>query len=136
LARPIDGFAIAVGGSFLPIDLAEQAIQKLTDRITLYYSATELIPSPLRSEFRTKDDLHWLMPMNERLVQVIHENGRECAAGQEGELRIRLSDIDCLHYLDDEEASARIFRDGFFILAIWLSDDKTVVFAYSVASPT
>src|SRR5262249_37782643 len=62
----------------------------------------------------TKDDLHWLMPSNERLVQIIDENGRECATDEEGELRIQLSDIDCTHYLDDEEASARIFRDGFF----------------------
>jgi acyl-coenzyme A synthetase/AMP-(fatty) acid ligase len=114
LARPVDGFAITVGGGFLPIDLAEQSIQKLTDRITLQYSVTELIPSPLRSEFRTKDDLHWLMPTKERLVQIIDENGRECAIDEEGELRIQLSDIDCTHYLDDEETSARIFRDGFF----------------------
>jgi acyl-coenzyme A synthetase/AMP-(fatty) acid ligase len=54
------------------------------------------------------------MPTNERLVQVIDENGRECATDQEGELRFQLSDIDCTYYLDDEEASARIFRDGFF----------------------
>jgi acyl-coenzyme A synthetase/AMP-(fatty) acid ligase len=114
LAHPIDGFELFVGGAFLPIDLAEQSIQKLTDRITVYYSATELIPSPLWSEFRTKDDLHWLMPTTERLIQIIDENGQECATNQEGELRFQLSDIDCLHYLDDEEASARIFRDGFF----------------------
>jgi acyl-coenzyme A synthetase/AMP-(fatty) acid ligase len=114
LAHPIDGFALAVGGGPLSIDLAQQALQKLTDRITLYYGATELIRSPLWSEFRTKDDLHWLMPTNERLVQVIDENGRECAINEEGELRIELSDIDCTHYVDDEETSARIFRDGFF----------------------
>jgi acyl-coenzyme A synthetase/AMP-(fatty) acid ligase len=114
LARPIDGFAIAVGGGFLSIDLVEQSIQKLTDRITFWYGATELIPNPLRSEFRTKDDQHWLMPMKERLVQVIDKDGRECAPDQEGELRVQLSDIDCTHYLDDEETSARIFRDGFF----------------------
>ena len=114
LAHPIDGFELFVGGGFLPIDLAEQSIQKLTDRITVYYSATELIPSPLWSAFRTKDDLHWLMPTTERLIQIIDENGHECATDQEGELRFQLSDIDCTHYLDDEEASARIFRDGFF----------------------
>jgi hypothetical protein len=73
LAHRIDGFAIAVGGDFLPIDLAEQSIQKLTDRITLYYGVTELVPIPLWSEFRTKDDLHWFMPTNERLVQVIDD---------------------------------------------------------------
>src|SRR5262249_45825276 len=32
----------------------------------------------------------------------------------EGELRIPLTDIDCNSYLDDEEASAKVFRNGFF----------------------
>jgi acyl-coenzyme A synthetase/AMP-(fatty) acid ligase len=114
LARPVDGFALFVGGGFLPVDLVEQTIQNLTDRITFSYGASELNPQPLQSEFRTKDDQHWLVPMRERLVQVIDENGRECAPDQEGELRVKLSDIDCTHYLDDEEASVRIFRDGFF----------------------
>jgi acyl-CoA synthetase (AMP-forming)/AMP-acid ligase II len=102
LAHPIDGFAVSVGGGFLPIDLAEQTIQNLTDRITLNYSSTELIPSPLRLQVRTKDDLYWFTPTKGRLVQIVDENGRECASDQEGELRVRLSDIDCSHYLDDE----------------------------------
>ena len=114
LARPIDGFTLAVAGGFLPIDIAEQSIQKLTDRLTVSYGSTETNIVPLRSRFRTKDDLHWLIPTNERSVQIVDENGRECPLDQEGELRILLSDIDCHHYLDDEEASARIFRDGFF----------------------
>jgi acyl-coenzyme A synthetase/AMP-(fatty) acid ligase len=114
LARPIDGFSLSIGGGFLPIDLAEQAIQKLTDRLIVNYSATEINSVSLRSRFRTKDDLYWLMPTDERLVQIVDENDRECPIDQEGELRIFLSDIDCHHYLDDEEASARNFRDGFF----------------------
>jgi hypothetical protein len=135
LAHPIDEFALFVGGGFVSIDLVEQTIQNLTDRITFVYSATELNPQPLRSEFRTKDDQHWLMPMQERLVQIIDENGRECAPNQEGEFRVKLSDIDCTHYLDDEEASVRIFRDGFFYpgdMAVRRQDGRIRM----VASPT
>ena len=113
-ARPVDGFALAVAGGFLPIDLAEQSIQKLADRVTVSYGSTETNIVPLWSRFKTKDDLHWLTPTDERSVQIVDENGTECPVDQEGELRILLSDIDCHHYLDDEEASARIFRDGFF----------------------
>ena len=114
LARPIDGFSLAVSGGFLPIDLAEQAIQKLTDKVTISYGSTEINTVPLSSRFITKDDLYWLVPTDEKSIQIVDENGRECPIGQEGELRIFLSDIDCHGYLDDEESSARIFRDGFF----------------------
>ena len=114
LAHPIDGFSLAVSGGFLPVDLAEQAIQKLADRVTISYGSTETNTVPLSSRFITKDDLYWLVPSNEKSVQIVDENGRECSIGQEGDLRIILSEIDCHGYLDDEESSARIFRDGFF----------------------
>jgi acyl-coenzyme A synthetase/AMP-(fatty) acid ligase len=54
------------------------------------------------------------MPTKRETFQIVDENGRECLNNQEGELRILLSNIDCHGYLDDEEASARVFRDGFF----------------------
>jgi acyl-coenzyme A synthetase/AMP-(fatty) acid ligase len=114
LARPVDGFVLDIGGGSFPIDLAEHSVQKLTDTLFAAYGSTELISIPLRSRFRTKDDLLWLMPTDEKLIQVVDEDGKECPIDQEGELRILLSDIDCHHYLDDEEASARVFRDGFF----------------------
>jgi acyl-coenzyme A synthetase/AMP-(fatty) acid ligase len=113
-ARPVDGFTLAVSGGFFPVDLIEQTIQTLTNRVTAFYGSTETHIIPLRSPFRTKDDLLWLPPTDEKLVQIVDENGRECPIGQEGEVRILLLDIDCHEYLDDEETSARVFRDGFF----------------------
>ena len=113
-ACPVDGFTLAVAGGFLPIDLAEQAIEKLTNKVIVSYGSTETNIVPLSSRFKTKDDLHWLIPTNERSVQIVDENGMEYPIDQEGELRVLLSDIDCHHYLDDEETSANIFRDGFF----------------------
>ena len=112
-SRP-DGLAIAATSGVLSIDLAEQCIQKLTERLSLEYGSTEINSVRLQSWFKTKDDLNWLMPTDDRLIQVVDENGRECPIGQEGELRILLSDIDCHDYLDDEDASTRVFRDGFF----------------------
>ena len=114
LARPIDGFALATAGGFFPIAVAEQVIQRLTDKVTVYYGSTETSTIPLASRFSTKDDLHWLTPTDKRLTEIVDEDGRECAIDQEGELRLLLSDFDCRQYLDDGEASARAFRDGFF----------------------
>jgi acyl-coenzyme A synthetase/AMP-(fatty) acid ligase len=112
--RPIGKFALSVGGGFLPSDLAERCIQELTDRLTVYYTATEINSVRLISEIKADDDLHWLMPTDEKRVQIVDESGAECQINREGELRILLSDIDCHDYLDDKEASAKVFRDGFF----------------------
>lgn len=114
LVAPANAFPLAIGGGFLPIDLAEQTTQKLTDNLSSHFAATELNSIPLRSHFKTKDDLLWLIPTDQKLVQIVDDEGKECSTDQEGELRILLSDLDCHNYLDDEEASAQAFRDGFF----------------------
>jgi acyl-coenzyme A synthetase/AMP-(fatty) acid ligase len=113
-AHPINGFALTTAGGFVPIDIAKQCIQNLTDKVTVLYGSTETSTVPLESRFRTVDDLHWLAPTDYRLTQIVDDDGRECSIGQEGELRLLLSDFDCPNYLDDEEASARAFRDGYF----------------------
>jgi acyl-coenzyme A synthetase/AMP-(fatty) acid ligase len=110
---PANGFALAIGGGCLPIDLAEQTTQKLTDNLSSHFAATELNSIPLRSHFKTKDDLLWLTPTDDKLVQIVDDEGQECSIDKEGELRILLSELDCHDYLDDEEASAGAFRDGF-----------------------
>jgi acyl-coenzyme A synthetase/AMP-(fatty) acid ligase len=104
---------LVISGGFLPLAVAEKAIGQLTERLTIVYAATECI-AVLHSEFRSSDDLYWLTPYSERIVQIVDEHGTECPIGEEGELRILLRDTDAAAYLDDEETSARFFRDGFF----------------------
>jgi acyl-coenzyme A synthetase/AMP-(fatty) acid ligase len=113
-ARPAPGFAISVGGGFLPIDLAEKCIKELTDNLSINFSSTELNSIRLHAEFRVKDDWYWLIPTDEKRVQIVDDSGAECPVNREGELRILLEEIDCHEYLGDAEASARMFRDGFF----------------------
>src|SRR5262249_12691210 len=57
------------------------------------------------------DDMHWLAPHDGRTIEIVDENGNKC---REGELRFLLTEVDCTSYLDDEEASAKVFRNGFF----------------------
>ena len=66
------------------------------------------------TQFKTKDDLYWYVPVNDRTIQVVDELGNECPTGQMGHLRLLTTEIDCSSYLDDEDASAKVFRDGFF----------------------
>ncbi len=112
--RPVGGVTLSVGGGFLSSDLAERCVQELTGKLSINYSSTELNSLRLYSEFKGKDDLHWLMPTDEKRIQIVDECGIETPINQQGELRISFADIDCHSYLDDDEASAKVFRDGFF----------------------
>jgi acyl-coenzyme A synthetase/AMP-(fatty) acid ligase len=109
-----DNFELLVTSGFLPAALAEEAIRCVTKRLGNDYGSTELATPAMVSRLTAKDEIYWLEPGPDRTVQIIDENGEECTADQEGELRVRLMEIDCTSYLDDEEASAKVFRDGWF----------------------
>jgi acyl-coenzyme A synthetase/AMP-(fatty) acid ligase len=68
----------------------------------------------MSSKFKTIDDLHWLSPVQGSTFETVDQNGETCAINREGELRVLLRDIDAISYLDDEEASRKFFRQGYF----------------------
>jgi acyl-coenzyme A synthetase/AMP-(fatty) acid ligase len=102
---------LIIGAGFLSVSLAEEAISRVARRLMITYGTTEMGATVLLSRFTATHDMHWLAPADGRTIQIVDERGNECA---EGELRIPLTDIDCTGYLDDQEASARVFRNGFF----------------------
>ena len=109
-----DGLLLRVGGGFTPLALAEQAIRRLSKRLVIGFSATELTAQVMASEFRTVDDLNWLKPNPGRVVQVVDEDDAVVAPGVEGVLRIQLDELDSRSYLDDEATTTQVFRGGFF----------------------
>ncbi|MFM9913589.1 MAG: AMP-binding protein [Methylophilaceae bacterium] len=113
-ASPAYEFSLTIIAGFLSLEHAEHAARQLTKKIEILYSATELGNYALHSYFKGLDDLHWMMPGNGRTVQIVDEDGIESPIGQEGELRVLLTDIDSMTYLDDDETSTKFFRDGFF----------------------
>lgn len=113
-SRPSNDLMLLVGGGFVSLELAEQTTRKLTNNLQIGYGSTEIASSILRSNYRAVSDLFWFKPVAEGRVEVVDEGGQLCTAGQEGEIRILLNDIDPKSYMDDEQASARFFRDGYF----------------------
>ena len=104
---------IQTSGATLPLDVAQATVQRLTDRLLFTYSATEFFMAPAFAWFRGPDDLNWLRPEEGRVIQVVDEHGRECPPGVQGLVRIRLREFDVQSYIEDEQATARAFRDGF-----------------------
>ena len=102
---------LIIGSGFLSVPLAEEAINRVTRRFVIAYGASEIGTTPLLSRVTITDDIHWLTPDDRRTIQIVDENGNIC---REGELRFLLTEVDCASYLDDAEASAKVFRNGFF----------------------
>ncbi len=107
-------FNLVFAAGFLSQGLAEAVRVHLSANISTHYGCTELATCVLQGRYRTRDDLYWMTPAANRTLQIVDSNGRECAVGEEGELRVLLTDMDADAYLDDAETSARVFRDGYF----------------------
>ena len=105
---------LLVTSGFLPLEVAQQTARQLTKKIGISYGSTELATPSLLSRHSPDPEMYWLSPTPNRVVRVTDENGVDCAPGQEGELRIALMEIDCKSYLDDDDATGKMFRGGFF----------------------
>ncbi len=131
---PRDQCEILVTAGFVPTELAEETVRRLTPRIGIAYGSTELAAPALLSR-RADGDIYWLKPVPGRTIRIVDEHGSECPVGQEGELQFGLLDIDCKSYLDDDETSARIFRDGYFCpgdMAVRRADGRVRVLGRTV----
>ena len=107
-------FELSHSGSFMTKRLADRVIGQLTPDMLVVYSATEFIRVPLKRKYKTLDDLHWLKPVAGSVVEIVDDNDVPCSDGQEGYVRVLLTNVDASGYLDDPEATARFFRHGYF----------------------
>jgi acyl-coenzyme A synthetase/AMP-(fatty) acid ligase len=108
------GCEILLSSGFLGSASIAKAITKFGDHLSNFYGSTELITPPLITRIRHQGDALWFASAADRTVQIVDDGGHECSPGQEGDLRILTTEIDWQCYLDDEEATSKIFRDGFF----------------------
>jgi acyl-coenzyme A synthetase/AMP-(fatty) acid ligase len=130
-------FRISFTSGILSAEVAKLALRNITDAIEIFYGSTELGTVAMRSPLRTMDDFTWLTPVMNRTIQIIDEDGRECPNNVEGELRIRLSDVDSVAYLDDDDANHSAFRGGFFYpgdLAVRRADGRIRILGRSIGT--
>ena len=73
---------LIIGGGFLSVTLAEEAIRRLTRRLVHTYGVSEMGATPLLSRFTATHDMHWLSPGDGRTIQIVDERGNECLEGE------------------------------------------------------
>jgi acyl-CoA synthetase (AMP-forming)/AMP-acid ligase II len=108
------GLRLFTAGGFLAASVYDRVKSVLSCSPTLVYGTTEIAAVVMSSRLETPDDIHWLTPVPHRVTQVVDEDGNETAPGQEGELRTQLTTTDASGYMDDTQATAAKFRDGYF----------------------
>ncbi len=106
-------FQLVIGAGFLSEIQTRDAQQRLTRFITFTYGSTELNPPPMRLQFQG-EDVYWYTPSDPVRTEVVDEHGAYLPFGQEGILRIRLTELDYQAYYGDPQASLEMFRAGFF----------------------
>ena len=111
---PRAGFQLSVAAGFLPLSVVEGVRDKLGIAVINAYGTTEINEPPLRSSSEPLADFYWLETTPGRTIRIADERGSECGVGEEGELCVRLRDVDCTEYVDDPAATAQFFRDGWF----------------------
>jgi acyl-coenzyme A synthetase/AMP-(fatty) acid ligase len=113
-STPLDSLELMVTGGFMSRALAEELQQRVTRNLVYAYGSTEI--NPLVMEITVSDlaDLQWLMPLPVRAVEIVDEAGTPCPVDVAGHLRIRTSELDCTHYLDAPDSTAKVFRQACF----------------------
>lgn len=110
--KPNPDLALTITGSALGAALAAKARAMLTPNLFSLMGSTEggnLSLTPIDEARGLR--WHHLSPL--RVVEIVDEADRPLPAGQLGQVRVRL--IGSVEgYLDDPDATARFFKDGFF----------------------
>jgi acyl-CoA synthetase (AMP-forming)/AMP-acid ligase II len=102
---------VVVGGGPLPLELYQAVKDRITSNIYTIVSSTEAGPWGF-TLIESPEDLrsHKVIPSMQ--VQVVDENENVLPPGQLGTVRVRINGVSS--YVDNEEASRRFFRNGYF----------------------
>jgi acyl-coenzyme A synthetase/AMP-(fatty) acid ligase len=113
IRRPAKMPIVNLVGGFTSEQLISSLRKAKFDDLMINYGSTEC-SHVLRSYVEDDDRVAWLAPAADRRVEVVDDDDRACAPGQEGRLRVALLDHDAQAYLDNPAASADVFSDGWF----------------------
>lgn len=105
---------ITVTGGALPSTLRARAASRVTDRLLVSYGSTEtgtLAAAPASVRAERPGAAGRLLPWVQ--AQAVDDQDHPLPAGEQGRLRFRGPEV-IQGYLDDPDANARAFRDGWF----------------------
>ncbi|MBV9784858.1 MAG: acyl--CoA ligase [Acidisphaera sp.] len=111
---PMPELWIGVSGSHTPRAVRQAARARLTPNLLVVYASTEGgATAEAHAAHLEGDDaaVGWVLPW--ATVQIVDRDGRVLPTGELGQIRVRGEEV-VEAYLDDADATARQFRDGWF----------------------
>ncbi len=105
---------VRLSGGFLSANTWQQVRKLFGSPIEVYFASSEISGIMLRSQVSSTDQLAWLQPDRNRIIEIVDEAGNTCDVGVEGELRVGLTELDPAGYVGDTASSAKTFRDGYY----------------------
>jgi acyl-CoA synthetase (AMP-forming)/AMP-acid ligase II len=111
---PQPGWRVSVGGARLPAALAREARLRLSPDVRVTYGATEATINTMGHASGLEADPGYVgVALNGAILEFLDDEGRPVPEGQSGEIRVRGERV-ADGYLDDPEATAERYRDGWF----------------------
>ena len=113
-SRPLPNLSVTTGGHRMSRELSLLIRLRLASTAIVMYGSTEagaVAAGPLSLLDRDPDVTGIVLPGHE--VEAVDQAGRPVAPGVVGEIRVRTQEM-CAGYLEDDAATARHFRDGWF----------------------
>lgn len=107
-------FRLVVSSGFVSWGTAQKLLRYVSSNVINHYGSTETLHGGLFSKITCEDDLYWLEVSPETVVEIVDEQGDICDVGEVGEIRIALSELDCAEYMNNPEATAKVFKHGYF----------------------
>ena len=117
----LPGIKVRAGGSAVPIDLRRAIERDITPNFFVRYAATECGPIAMSGPGDHDDEEPVGAPLPGVDLEIVDEDGRACAVGRAGRIRLRAAGM-ATGYYDNVEESHRRFRDGWF----WPGDMGTL----------
>ena len=111
--RALPDLTIGVAGAHTPRPLREETRLKLAPNLLIVYIATEAGLMGVKADTGGTDDADIGCPSPWAEIEVVDDQDRPVAPGALGAIRLRSPDCTS-GYIDDDEANARFFRDGWF----------------------
>lgn len=111
--RPMPELTLGVSGSFTPRALREEIRLRLTPNLLVAYMTTETLLIAVKPDIGQDDDAEVGYPSPWAEVEVVDDAGVRVPPGALGVIRVRGPDCTA-GYIDDDDANARFFRDGWF----------------------
>ena len=103
-----------VAGGFLSNRVAQKLNENVSRNIVITYGSSEINSASFEQAYQSMEDLSWITPTGNRVIEIVNEQGQTCPINEEGRLRVKLTELDTHEYLDDPEATSNAFRNGYF----------------------